>query len=185
MVHLYSSPLHLFFNKQRLVAFLVLISLFFCAVAYGQEAEAPGEAIETEVLDWFADNVGDLIPKSATFVIKDVQTGMTFTAIRCSGTNHLDAEPVTAEDTAAFKKLLGGKWRWRGRPALLLYNGRVFAASLCGMPHGTKTVKGNGFKGHFCIHFKSSKLHARDEVIKAYQNAVAIAGEATWHDNGP
>lgn len=163
------------------------------AMAAGMQADAThaldeakegdvSKTIKTETLDWFSDDVSLLIPVDAVFTMKDVKTGKTFTAIRCSGKSHLDAEPASADDTAAFKKLLGGKWRWLGRPALLLYDGRVFAVSMCGKPHGTKTIKGNNFQGHFCIHFKNSRTHANDKVIRGYQNAVALAGQASWFD---
>ena len=192
-----AQSIHFFANKQKIAALLVLVSLFFITDINAHEVESMAtsylvgsddsetggtEIIRTETLDWFADNVDFVIPNNAIFTIKDVQTGTAFTAIRCSGKSHLDAEPASAEDTAVFKKILGGKWRWRGRPALIMYSGRVFAVSMCGMPHGTKTIKGNHFDGHFCIYFKSSRTHATDKMIRAYQNAVKIAGESSWDD---
>ncbi len=134
----------------------------------------------TEVLDWFADNVSSVIPKKATFTIKDVRTGKTFTAKRWSGTNHLDAEPATAEDTATLKKIFGGAWSWNRRPILILYNGHVYAASMNGMPHGTTTIDNNDFEGHFCIHFKNSKTHGTEKVDDGHQKAVTVASKAKW-----
>jgi hypothetical protein len=132
------------------------------------------------VLDWFADNVTSVIPKKAVFTIKDVRTGKTFKAKRWSGYNHLDAEPLTAEDTATMKSIYGGAWSWNRRPILILYKGHVYAASMNGMPHGTTTIDDNDFDGHFCIHFKNSKTHGTDVVDAAHQKAVTAASKATW-----
>jgi len=134
----------------------------------------------TEVLDWFADDVTSVIPKGAKFTIKDVHTGKTFTARRWSGVNHLDAEPLTAEDTATMKAIYGGAWSWNRRPILILYKGHVYAASMNGMPHGTTTIDNNNFDGHFCIHFKNSKTHGTDKVDAGHQKAVTVASKATW-----
>ena len=137
------------------------------------------KAYTTEVLDWFADNVTSVIPKKAKFTIKDVRTGKTFTAVRWSGLNHLDAEPATSDDTATLKNIYGGAWSWNRRPILILYRGHVYAASMNGMPHGTSTID-NGFDGHFCIHFKNSKTHGTLKVDADHQKAVTVASKATW-----
>ena len=135
---------------------------------------------KTEVLDWFADDVTKVIPKKAKFTVKDVRSGRTFTAIRWSGANHLDAEPATAEDTATLKKIYGGAWSWNRRAILILYRGHVYAASMNGMPHGTSTIESNDFEGHFCIHFKNSKTHGTEKVDDGHQAAVTSASKATW-----
>ncbi|MEG0270252.1 MAG: peptidoglycan-binding protein [Clostridia bacterium] len=138
-----------------------------------------GKKHQTEVLDWFKDNVSSVIPKNAKFTIKDVRTGKTFQAVRWSGVNHLDAEPRTADDTATMKNIYGGSWSWDRRPILVLYNGHVYAASMNGMPHGTTTIS-NGFEGHFCIHFKNSKTHGTQKIDADHQNAVSSASKAKW-----
>ena len=134
----------------------------------------------TEVLDWFADDVSSLIPKKAVFTIKDVRTGKTFKGKRWSGVNHMDTEPLTAEDTATMKSIYGGSWSWNRRPILILYKNHVYAASMNGMPHGTTTISNNNFDGHFCIHFKNSRTHGTNKVDAAHQTAVAIAAKASW-----
>lgn len=142
-------------------------------------SSSSNQSYKTEVLDWFADNVTSVIPKKAKFTVKDVRTGKTFTAVRWSGLNHLDAEPATADDTAMLKKIYGGAWSWNRRPILILYRGHVYAASMNGMPHGTTTID-NGFGGHFCIHFKNSKTHGTEKVDPDHQKAVNVAAKATW-----
>lgn len=152
-------------------------------VLFGEEASdssSSSKTYKTEVLDWFDDKVTSVIPKNARFTIKDVATGKTFEAVRWSGANHLDAEPRTAEDAATMKSIYGGSWSWRRRAILILYNGHVYAASMNGMPHGTSTISGNNFDGHFCIHFKNSKTHGTSKVDSEHQNAVTKASKATW-----
>lgn len=141
--------------------------------------DAADYTFKTERLDWF--NGGeDIIPKGATFTIKDVNTGKTFTVKRWSGYNHLDAEPLTDEDTAVMKQIYGGEWSWRRRAILVKYDGHVYAASMNGMPHGTTTISGNDFDGHFCIHFYKSRTHETNRVDQEHQNAVERAMNASW-----
>lgn len=132
----------------------------------------------TERLDWFHGG-SSKIPKRATFLVKDIKTGIVFKCKRWSGANHLDAEPATAADTAKMKKIYG-HWSWRRRAVLVKYNGHVYAASMNGMPHGTSIVAGNNFDGHFCIHFYKSKTHGSKKVDAMHQNCVAEAMKHSW-----
>ena len=154
--------------------------LFGAKAAGSTSTSGSSQKYKTEVLDWFEDNVTRVIPKNARFTIKDVKTGKTFEAVRWSGSNHIDAEPRTAADTAKFKEIYGGSWSWRRRPILIMYNGHVYAASMNGMPHGTTTISSNNFAGHFCIHFKNSKTHETDRVDEDHQAAVTTASRASW-----
>ena len=132
----------------------------------------------TERLNWF--NGGDRkIPKGATFKVKDIKTGKVFTVKRWSGANNIDAEPASASDTAIMKKIYG-HWSWKRRPVLVKYNGHVYAGSMNGMPHGTQTISGNNFDGHFCIHFYGSKTHGSKKVDAMHQNCVAEAMKHSW-----
>lgn len=150
-------------------------------VLFGSTAEDSSTTVKkTEALDWFADNVDSLIPKNAKFTIKDVRTGKTFTAVRWSGSNHLDAEPASSQDTETMKSIYGGAWSWNRRPILIQYNGHVYAASMNGMPHGTTIISNNGFEGHFCIHFKNSKTHGTQKVDPDHQAAFNTATKASW-----
>ena len=132
----------------------------------------------TERLNWF-NGGSNIIPKGATFKVKDIKTGKIFTCKRWSGYNHLDAEPLTSSDT---KKMLSiyGHWSWKRRAILVKYNGHVYAASMNGMPHGTGTIGNNNFDGHFCIHFYKSKTHGSGKVDSAHQNCVATAMNYSW-----
>ncbi len=133
----------------------------------------------TERLDWFSKGV-NLFTGTCVYTIKDVSTGKMFQARRRFGSNHLDSEPLTASDTAMLKSIYGGSWSWNRRAILVLYNGHVYAASMNGMPHGTSSITGNNFDGHFCIHFYKSRTHGTNRVDEAHQNCVARAMSATW-----
>ena len=154
------------------------IRVLFGSVAATSGTTASG-SYETEVLDWYADKVTNVIPKNARFTVKDVATGKTFEMKRWSGGDHMDAEPCSDEDTEILKSVYGGSWSWRRRAILIKYNGHVYAASMNGMPHGTSTVS-NDFDGHICIHFKNSKTHGSDKVDPDHQNAIEKASKATW-----
>ncbi|MBQ9325024.1 MAG: peptidoglycan-binding protein [Clostridia bacterium] len=146
---------------------------------FGTRSKSTTSKIETERLNWFK-NGEDRIPKGATFTVKDCKTGKTFQCKRWSGANHLDAEPLTKSDAAVIRSIYGGSWSWKRRPILVKYNGRVYAASMNGMPHGTTTIKNNGFDGHFCIHFYGSKTHGTKKVDDTHQNCVATAMKYSW-----
>ena len=135
---------------------------------------------KTEKLDWFADHVSRIIPKNARFTVKDVKTGKTFTAVRWSGGNHLDAEPRTSSDSQTLKAISGGQFEWTRRAILILYKGHVYAASMNTMPHGEDTISGNNYEGHFCIHFENSKTHGSNKVDADHQKAVDKAADANW-----
>ena len=142
-------------------------------------ASASSGKITTERLDWF--NGGKyVIPNGAVFQIKDVGTELIFSARRQSGGNHMDAEPLTAEDTAILKKINGGTFSWRRRAVLVKYNGHVYAASIYSEPHGTNTILDNNFDGQFCLHFYGSKTHGTDRVDADHQRCVEQAMKATW-----
>ena len=141
--------------------------------------DAAGVKYQTEVLDWYKDNVNRVIPKGARFTVKDIGTGKTFEMVRWSGGDHMDAEPRSEADAKTIKSIYGGSYSWRRRPILIKYNGHVYAASMNGMPHGTTTIS-NDFDGHICIHFKNSKTHGSDKIDSDHQNAVTTAGKYSW-----
>ncbi|HSK68247.1 MAG TPA: peptidoglycan-binding protein, partial [Candidatus Limnocylindria bacterium] len=139
---------------------------------------AANYTVPTERLDWFRDG-NSVLPKGTVFEVKDIVTGRTFTARRWSGANHVDAEPVSDGDGATLKAISGG-FSWRRRAVLVKVGGKVYAGSINTMPHGTDTISGNEFKGHFCLHFYKSKTHGTDRVDQAHQDAVARAMRAEW-----
>ena len=150
-----------------------------CEIAFTDAAYTEPE-YETEVLDWFKDNVASMFPKGTRFTVKDVATGRTFEAVSFSGRNHMDSEPCTAEDSATIKDIYGGVYSWDFRPILIRFEGHVYAASMNGKPHAKSDMEGNGFDGHFCIHFKNSWLHEEWMVSDKHQVMIQKAAQASW-----
>lgn len=91
----------------------------------------------------------------------DVNTGYTFKIKRKGGHNHADCEPLTSADTAVMKKIYGS-WSWNRRAIVVEISGKKIAASMAGMPHGSSNIAGNGFNGHFDIHFLGSMTHGSE-----------------------
>ena len=146
------------------------------AAMFGERIDT--EDFVTEQLDWF-NGGADVIPRGAVFTVKDCRTGRTFEARRWSGANHMDSMPLTKADTAVMKSLYG-TWSWNRRPILVMYDGHVYAASMNGMPHGTTTIRNNGFEGHFCIHFHGSMTHGSKKVDGTHQQCVSTAMNYSW-----
>lgn len=147
-------------------------------VLFCQPNPEPGLA---QVPEWYAGG-SELIPFGAVFEIKDVRSGIIFSAYRMRGASHLDAEPLTKEDTANMKKAYAG-WRWDRRPILIRYQGRVIAASMNGMPHSWQSNRTSGFPGHFCIHFAFSRGDSSQRLDANHQQAVLEAADVRWEDS--
>lgn len=138
-----------------------------------------GSNSQIEKLDWY--NGGkESIPSGAYFLLKDTRSGVVFKCRKLFGSNHLDAEPATKEDTAKMLKVYGGSWSWDRRPALLSYNGHIYAASMNGMPHGEEEILDNNFDGQFCIHYLNSKTHGSSKVDPDHQACVNEAAKSSW-----
>ena len=144
------------------------------------DAAAQTPKYKTERLDWFNGGRSKFAGRPV-IEIKDVRTGLVFKGKVLYGENHLDVEPLTAEDTAILLKINGGvEFKWNRRPMLVKHNGHVYAASIYSEPHGEQTILNNNFDGQFCLHFYGSKTHGTDEVKQDHQNAIAEAMKATW-----
>lgn len=148
------------------------------ASSYTIEMESGSINGRVELLSWF-DISTDILPRDTQIVVIDVDTGLSFNAKRCSGTYHSDTDPLTAEDSEIIKQIYGGKWSWDRRAIWVKIGDRYFAASMNGMPHANSHIFGNGFKGHFCIHFMNSRVHETSRrcpihqsmIVKAFSNA--------------
>lgn len=156
-----------------------------------------GEKRFGEYIRW--SDMSEIITKGKSiFTIEDFYTGQTFNVIAAYGGVHADIETLTAADSQILKQLWGGDYTWVRRPVLVHFQGRVFAASMNGMPHAGlenkpegeyiynrsagfgygynfDSIKGNTIDGHFCLHFRDSKLHSNRKVDSKHQVAVRIA----------
>jgi len=156
-----------------------------------------GEKRSGEYIRW--SDMQELITKGkSVFTVQDFYTGTTFNVIAAYGGVHADVETLTAADSQIVKQLWGGDYTWVRRPVLVYFEGRVFAASMNGMPHAGlenkpegeyiynrsagfgygynfDSIKGNRIDGHFCLHFRDSKLHSNRKVDSKHQAAVRVA----------
>lgn len=126
-----------------------------------------------ELVSW--DNVNQFIPIGSVFRIIDIETGLSFRAYRKGGHLHADSEPLSREDTAIFSAIYGGRWSWERRAVLVEFRTRRIAASINGMPHGRQAIAGNGFNGHFCVHFQGSRLHKSGRIDQLHQEKILQA----------
>jgi hypothetical protein len=133
---------------------------------------------DVEMLEWWG--VGQAIMQTGTLAtVTDIATGIQYQIRILFGTNHADAEPLTAEDTAKKWQANSGEWSWTPRAIWVTLNdGRTFAASANSVPHGTFSNNYNDFPGHFCIHFLNSTAHGSNRVNPRHQSQIHIAFNA-------
>ena len=131
-----------------------------------------------EKADWWT-VVDKVFVRKTTAIVTDIDTGITFKVYRYGGTNHADVEPATASDASKMLQIYG-EWSWTRRAVMVNVNGRVFAGSMNGMPHGGQDIYNNNFDGHFCIHFLNSRTHGTNRVDEAHQAAVNKAAAFTY-----
>ena len=151
------------YSRIRAVFTVLALALMVAAALVAPEpprrhaGEAPKSALYGEYTDWR--EVNEIFPKYGQAGVVDFATGQKFTVQRRGGTYHADVQPLTAGDTAVMKSIYGDSWSWRRRAVLVQVGGRWIAGSMNGMPHGGGLIQGNNFPGHFCIHFRGSRLH--------------------------
>jgi hypothetical protein len=145
--------------------------------ANDNKTEEPAPAILVgEYVPW--SEVSKLFPLKAEAKVIDVYTGLSFRVQRRAGSYHADVQPLSADDTKVMKKFYDGKWSWCRKAVILeLDDGYRIAASMAGMPHGQGAIQGNNFNGHFCLHFKDSKVHKTGKVDLAHQMMVWKAAD--------
>lgn len=144
-----------------------------------------------EKIDWNTGGINELWARGSNYKVYDVKTGIVWWAHRWAGGLHVDAEPLTAADTARLCKCYGvttaqeieDKDLWQRRPLLVTIGTRTFACSLYGVPHNYPdgdTISTNEFRGQVCIHFTNSKTHDSRKVDSNHEKAIQYA-----YDNCP
>lgn len=128
------------------------------------------------------DEVNELFPMYATAKITDIYTGESFTVQRREGSSHVDAQPLTAEDSAIMKKIYDGQWSWERKGIIVDVQGYRIAASMHGMPHGGGKIDDNNFPGHFCIHFLGSTIHNGGMDSGHHREILKAAGKLPLDD---
>ena len=126
--------------------------------------------------DWWTGSISTVFKRGMTGTVTDVDTGLSFQIKRTGGVNHLDAQPLTAADTAVMYRIYGYQWSWTRRAIWVTVGGVTYAASMNGMPHGeSDSMPDNDFDGCFCIHFLNSRTHSGNRLDAAHQAAVQKA----------
>ena len=141
-----------------------------------------------EKIDWYTGGINELWATGSNYKVYDVKTGIVWWAHRWSGGSHVDAEPLTAADTARLCRCYGvsnsqqiaDKNLYQRRPLLVTIGSRTFACSLYGVPHNYPegdTISDNDFKGQLCIHFTNRKTHVGNKPDKGHEDAIQYAWE--------
>ena len=125
-------------------------------------------------LSW--EQADTIFPHNTTVEVIDVETGQRFFVQRIYGSLHADVVPKQQQDTQILSALYGGTYSWDRRAIVVGLEGRYYAASMNGMPHGNG-IEGNGYPGHFCIHFVDSKTHGGRNVCPQHQAKIHQAYE--------
>ena len=141
-----------------------------------------------EKIDWYTGGINELWARGSNYKVYDVKTGIVWWAHRWAGGLHVDAEPLTAADTARLCKCYGvttsqeiaSKNLYQRRPLLVTIGTRTFACSLYGVPHNYPegdTISTNEYRGQLCIHFTNSKTHNSNKVDSGHEEAIQYAWE--------
>ena len=112
----------------------------------------------------------------------DYKTGYSWTLRILSKDAHMDAEPLTAEDTAIMNKAFGGKTTWTPKPVWVTFaDGKTYLGTTHNTPHDTYGIKNNNFDGHVCVHFPISMDKAKEigPYATSHQEALLDAWEET------
>ena len=93
--------------------------------------------------------------------LTDIATGITFTIhVQSAGSRHVDAEPLTAADTAKLCQIYGrssaANLPYTRRGMVLTVNKMQFVCSIYPEGHGQQDITNNNYPGQFCIHFNGS-----------------------------
>ena len=160
------------------------------AAAYQKQTGSSGgkTLYKPELADWKKDGVNKVFYKGCVATLTDVKTGISLKIKRWSGGLHVDAEPLTAADTARLCRCYGvstaqeiaDKNLYQRRPLLVTIGTRTFACSLYGVPHNYPegdTISTNEFRGQLCIHFTNSRTHNSNKVDSGHEEAIEYAWE--------
>ena len=141
-----------------------------------------------EKIDWYTGGINELWARGSNYKVYDVRTGIVMWMHRWAGGLHVDAEPLTAADTARLCRAYGvstadeikSRNLYQRRPLLVTIGTRTFACSMYGVPHNYPegdTISTNNYKGQLCIHFTNSKTHDSRKVDSGHEQAIEYAWE--------
>lgn len=124
-------------------------------------------------LDWF-EYMNSYFTKYVTVRVIDIKSQKEYYVKRMGGYNHADVQTIDSKNTEIFKQIYGGSWSWTRRPVWVEIDGKFYAGSTNGMPHGFDILE-TGEGGHTCIHFLNSKTHGTKRVDPDHQKCIEYA----------
>lgn len=124
-------------------------------------------------INWF-NGMDTIFTKYVVVKIIDIYSKQEYYVKRMGGYNHADVQVIDSKNLKIFKEVYGGTWSWTRRPVWVEIDGKYYAGSTNGMPHGFDILD-IGENGHTCIHFLLSKTHGSKKVDPDHQNCVAYA----------
>ncbi len=127
-----------------------------------------------ELSSW--EEINPLIPVGTQFSVQDFNSGVSYQLVRTGGENCAHVATPTVADQVAYLQSFGGADTWEHRSVLVTINGRVFAASLFGMPTGGEDTTGSGMKGYTTLYFNNSKTDV--SALPDEEHIAAIAKAA-------
>jgi len=152
--------------------------LYSIVTGSGSTANPTINGVDMVTWQVFYDNYRARYTRGDKAILTDARTNRSFTIVcqSMSATRHLDAEPATANDTAVLRQIFGGTITYHRRPVwLTMSDGKTYAASLYGVPHGASFVSGNNFDGQLCVHMLGSHTNAGNSVCPDHQKAIEEA----------
>lgn len=124
-------------------------------------------------INWF-NGMDTIFTKYVVVKVIDIYSKQEYYVKRMGGYNHADVQVIDSKNLMIFKEVYGGTWSWTRRPVWVEIDGKYYAGSTNGMPHGFDILD-VGENGHTCIHFLLSKTHGSKKVDPDHQNCVAYA----------
>ena len=153
----------------------------FQTVPIGSGSNVDFTFYPAEKIDWFTGTINQDWAKGTNAKVYDVMTGIVWTLHRWSGGNHVEAEPLTAADTARMCQAYGvskaSEIPWNYRPVLVLIGEHNYCASIYAEEHAPEldTIPNNNFSGPMCVHFTNSKTHDTNRVNTGHQENIEYA----------
>lgn len=129
--------------------------------------------VSVQNINWF-DGMDTIFTKYVAVKVIDIYSKKEYYVKRMGGYNHADVQAIDSQNLKIFKEIYGGTWSWTRRPVWVQIDGKYYAGSTNGMPHGFDILDvGEG--GHTCIHFLKSKTHGSKKVDPDHQRCVEYA----------
>ncbi len=141
----------------------------------GSSSSSGPSAANVKLLHW-QNYVKGTMSYGDVITVYDPATRYSWSLKVYSRGRHLDAEPLTAQDTANMNAAFGGVTTWTPKVVYVkLKTGEWTMATTHNTPHMSGSIDNNNFNGHLCVHFlrDMSECEANDPNYGVtHQNAL-------------